>query len=206
MNFDLPEEVDILRSTVREFAENEIAPKAQELDEKEEFSYEITMKMADLGLFGIFVSEECGGKGMNYLSYVVAVEELARVDSSQAATIAAANSLGIGPIYYFGSEEQKRKYLPGLCKGERLWAFGLTEPDAGSDAGATRTTAVLDGDEWVINGSKIFITNSAMDITWGVTLQVVTEKKEGGRNELSCILVENGSPGFGVRPMKNKMM
>ncbi|MBE9593933.1 MAG: acyl-CoA dehydrogenase family protein, partial [Proteobacteria bacterium] len=159
MDFSLSMEHEILRKSVRDFAENEIKPVARELDEKEEFSYETMKAMAELGLFGIFVSEEYGGQEMDYVSYIIATEEIARVDGSHAATVAAGNSLGIGPLYYYGNEEQKKKYLPKACRGETLWAFGLTEPNAGSDAGNTQTTAVLDGDEWVINGSKIFITN-----------------------------------------------
>jgi short/branched chain acyl-CoA dehydrogenase len=162
--------------------------------------------MADLGLFGMFVSEAYGGQGLDYISYIIAVEEIARVDGSHAATIAAGNSLGIGPLYYYASEEQKRKYLPKLCSGEMLWGFGLTEPNAGSDAGNTQTTAVLDGNEWVINGSKIFITNASTDITAGVTVLARTGVRENGKKELSCILVETGTKGFEARPMHGKLM
>ncbi len=206
MDFSLSMEHEILRKTVRDFAENEIRPVARELDEKEEFSYETMAKMADLGLFGMFVSEEYGGQGMDYLAYIIAVEELARVDGSHAATVAAGNSLGIGPLYYFGNEEQKRKYLPSLCKGETLWAFGLTEPNAGSDASNSRTTAILDGDHWIINGSKIFITNASTKISKGVTALCRTGTRPDGRPELSCILVETGTPGYEARVMKGKMM
>jgi alkylation response protein AidB-like acyl-CoA dehydrogenase len=206
MDFSLTMEQEILRKSVRDFAEKEIKPRARELDEKEEFSYETCRAMADLGLFGMFVSEEFGGQGLDYISYIIAVEEIARVDGSHAATIAAGNSLGIGPLYYYGSEEQKRKFLPKLCSGELLWGFGLTEPDAGSDAGNTRTTAVLDGDEWVINGSKIFITNASTRITGGVTVLVRTGERDGGKKELSCILVEAGTKGFEARPMHGKLM
>ncbi|MEW5722443.1 MAG: acyl-CoA dehydrogenase family protein [Thermodesulfobacteriota bacterium] len=206
MDFELTMEQEILRKSVRDFAEKEIAPVARELDEKEEFSYETTRAMAELGLFGMFVSEEYGGQAMDYLSYIIATEEVARVDGSHAATVAAANSLGIGPIYYFGDEEQKRKYLPALCSGEALWGFGLTEPNAGSDAGNTRTVAVDDGDSFVINGSKIFITNASTDISRGVTVMCQTGKREDGRKELSCILVEHGTPGFEARPMHGKLM
>ncbi|KKM75695.1 hypothetical protein LCGC14_1387630 [marine sediment metagenome] len=157
MDFTLSTEQEILRESVRSFAEKEIKPVAAELDRKEEFSYETMQKMGELGLFGIFVSEAYGGQGMDYLSYIIATEEIARIDGSHAATVAAENSLGIGPIYYFGNENQKRKYLPKLCSGEALWGFGLTEPNAGSDAANTATRAVLDGDQWVINGSKTFI-------------------------------------------------
>ena len=206
MDFDLTMEQEILRRSVREFAEKEIRPVARELDEREEFSYDTMHAMAELGLFGMFVPEEYGGQEMDYLSYIIATEELARVDGSHAATVAAGNSLGIGPLYYFGSEEQKKKYLPRLCSGEGLWGFGLTEPNAGSDSAATRTNAVPDGEEWVINGSKIFITNASTDITLGVTVLCQTGMRDDGRKELSCILVENGTPGFEARQMHGKMM
>jgi alkylation response protein AidB-like acyl-CoA dehydrogenase len=143
---------------------------------------------------------------MDYLSYIIAVEEIARVDGSQAATIAAANSLGIGPIYYFGTEAQKRKYLPPLCRGEGLWGFGLTEPTAGSDAGGSKTMAVRDGNEWILNGSKIFITNAACEMTMGVTVQAVTGTRDSGRPEYTCFLVEHGTPGFRAVEMHRKMM
>ncbi len=206
MDFELSMEQEILRKTVRDFAEKEIAPVARELDEKEEFSLETCRAMGELGLFGMVVDEAYGGQGMDYVSYIIAVEELARVDGSHAATIAAGNSLGIGPIYYYGSEEQKKKYLPDLCTGKALWGFGLTEPGAGSDAGGARTTAVLDGNQWVINGSKIFITNASSPISRGVTVMAQTGKREGGRPELSCILVEHGTPGFEAREMHGKLM
>ena len=206
MDFSLSMEQEILRNSVRDFAEKEIKPLAVELDQKEEFSYETMGKMADLGLFGMFVSEKYGGQGMDYLSYIIATEEIARVDGSHAATVAAGNSLGIGPLYYFGNEEQKERYLPKLCSGEALWGFGLTEPNAGSDAGNSKTTAVLDGDEWVINGSKIFITNASTKLTSGVTSLCRTGTREDGRQELSCILVEAGTPGFEAREMHGKMM
>jgi alkylation response protein AidB-like acyl-CoA dehydrogenase len=206
MDFSLSMEQKMLRESVRSFAEKEIGPVARQLDETETFSYEITRAMGDLGLFGIFVSEKYGGQELDYLSYIIAVEELARVDASQAATVAAANSLGIGPIYYFGSEEQRRKYLPRLCAGEMLWGFGLTEPNAGSDAGACQTHAVLDGDTWVINGSKTFITNASTDISGGITVMASTGKGDHGRKELSCLLVETGTPGYTAKPMDGKMM
>jgi short-chain 2-methylacyl-CoA dehydrogenase len=174
MNFDLSSEHKLLRATVRAFTEKEIKPVASYLDEKEEFSQELTQRMGEMGLFGILFPEEYRGQGLDYLSYIIAVEELARIDGSQAATLAAGVSLGICPIYYFGNETQKKKYLPKLCSGEMLWGFGLTEPNAGSDAGNSNTTAVLDGNEWVINGQKIFITNGASEITAGVTVQAVT--------------------------------
>jgi len=206
MDYTLSTEQEILRESVRSFAENEIKPVAQELDEKEEFSYETMQKMAELGLFGIFVSEQYGGQGMDYVSYIIAVEEIARIDGSHAATVAAENSLGIGPLYYFGSEEQKKKYIPKLCKGETLWGFGLTEPNAGSDASNSQTSAVLDGNEWVINGSKIFITNAAAKITAGSTVLCRTGTRDDGRPELSCIIVEAGTPGYTAKEMHGKMM
>ena len=206
MDFNLSTEQEILRDSVRAFAEKEINPVARQLDKQERFSYETMGKMAELGLFGIVVSEAYGGQGMDYLSYIIAVEEIARVDGSHAATVAAENSLGIGPIYYFGSEAQKRKYLPVLCRGEALWGFGLTEPNAGSDASNTRTTAILDGDEWVLNGSKIFITNASTEISRGVTVLCRTGLRRDGKPELSSILVENGTPGYTAKPMHDKMM
>ncbi|MFZ7127971.1 MAG: acyl-CoA dehydrogenase family protein [Desulfobacterales bacterium] len=206
MDFDLTREQEMIRKEVRHFAEKEIAPVAVELDESEAFSEDITRKMGEIGLFGMFVPDAYDGQQMDYLSYIIAVEEIARVDGSQAATIAAGNSLGIGPIYYFGSEEQKRKYLPPLCRGEGLWGFGLTEPTAGSDAGGSKTGAVRDGSDWVINGSKIFITNAACAMSMGVTVQAVTGTREDGRPEYTCFLVEHGTRGFKAVPMHKKMM
>ena len=206
MDFDLSREQEMIRREVRKFARSEIAPIAAELDEKEEFSSELTKKMGEIGLFGMFVSEEYEGQGLDYLSYIIAVEEIARVDGSQAATIAAGNSLGIGPIYYFGTEKQKRKFLPTLCSGKGLWGFGLTEPTAGSDAGGSKTTAVADGNEWVLNGSKIFITNAACELSMGVTVQAVTGTRPNGKPEYTCFLVEHGTPGFKALPMHKKMM
>jgi len=206
MDFSLSTDQEILRNSVRKFAEQEIKPVARELDNNEEFSYETMQKMAELGLFGIFVSEKYGGQGMDYISYIIATEEIARIDGSHAATVAAENSLGIGPIYYFGNDDQKQKYLPKLCSGEALWGFGLTEANAGSDAANANTTAVLDGNEWIINGSKVFITNASTDISAGVTVLCRTGTRDDGRPELSCILVETGSPGYTTKVMHNKMM
>jgi short/branched chain acyl-CoA dehydrogenase len=206
LNFDLTEEQQILRDSVRDFAENEIKPVAEELDRDEEFSLDLVKKMASMGLFGMFVSEEYGGSDAGYLSYVIAVEELARIDGSAAATVAAANSLGIGPIYYYGNDEQKKEWLPRLCSGEVLASFGLTEPNAGSDAGATQTTAELKAGEWIINGSKIFITNSASPISGIIVVQAKTGETENGKNELSCILVPNYTPGVTAKEMHGKMM
>ncbi|MFO7861741.1 MAG: acyl-CoA dehydrogenase family protein [Desulfosalsimonas sp.] len=206
MDFDLTTEQEMIRKEIRKFAEKQIGPVAAELDDQEAFSSELTRKMGDIGLFGMFVSEKFGGQELDYISYIIAVEEIARVDGSQAATVAAGNSLGIGPIHYFGTPEQKGKYLPKLCAGEALWGFGLTEPTAGSDAGGTRTTAVKDGNEWVINGSKIFITNAACEMSMGVTVQAVTGQRDDGRPEYTCFLVEHGTRGFVAKPMHKKMM
>lgn len=205
MNFDLTEEQNLIRETVREFAEREIRPVAKELDENAEFSHDLTRKMGELGLFGMYLPEKYGGQGLDYLSYIIAVEEISRIDSSQAATLAAHNSLGIGPLYYYGTEEQKMKYLPQLCTGEALWGFGLTEPDAGSDSRGTKTKAHLENGQWVINGSKIFITNGSVDISIGSTVQAVTGDKDG-RKEYTCIIVDKDTPGFTRRAMHGKML
>jgi short/branched chain acyl-CoA dehydrogenase len=201
----ITEQHELIRKTVRDFSERVIKPVARELDEKEEFSEEITAQMGELGLFGMCVSEEYGGQNMDMLSYIIAVEELARVDGSQAATLAAHNSLGIAPIQEFGTDEQKKKYLPGLCSGKELWAFGLTEPEAGSDSRGTKTTAKLVNGQWIINGSKIFTTNGSVDISSGVTVQAISGIK-GGKKEFTTILVEKDTPGFTRRTMHNKMM
>ena len=205
MDFSVKPEHELIRKTVREFAEREIKPLAKELDENSRFSIELTKKMGDLGLFGMYLPEKYGGMNMDVLSYIIAVEEIARIDSSQAATLAAHNSLGIGPLYYYGTEEQKMKYLPPLCTGDALWAFGLTEPDAGSDSRGTKTKAFLDNDEWVIDGSKIFITNAASDISMGCTAQVVTDTKNE-EMRFTTIIVEKGTKGYKTVPMHGKMM
>ncbi|NOX18074.1 MAG: acyl-CoA dehydrogenase [Chlorobi bacterium] len=205
MDFNLSDEQKLIRNTVRDFAENEIKPVASELEDSETFSYELTKRMGELGLFGMYLPEKYGGQEMDTLSYIIAVEELARVDGSQAATLAAHNSLGIGPLYYYGTEEQKEKYLPKLCSGEALWAFGLTEPNAGSDSRGTKTNAKLEDGNWIINGSKIFITNGATDISLGCTVQAITGEKDG-RKEYSTIIVEQDTPGFKAIPMHRKMM
>ena len=206
INFDLSDEQEELRSSVRKFAEGEIKPRAIELDEKEEFSVEITRAMGEMGFFSFLIPEEYGGVNDGYLSYVLIVEELARIDGSQAATVAAGNSLGIGPIVYFGSDEQKERWLPDLATGEALAGFGLTEPGAGSDAGGSKTKAVRDGSDWILNGSKIFITNAATELTSVVTVQAVTGIKENGKKEYTCFLVPAGTPGFTAKPMHGKMM
>jgi short/branched chain acyl-CoA dehydrogenase len=199
MDFDLPDHHRMMRETVRDFADNEIAPVAEELDREHRFPYEIVKRLAELDLMGIPFPEEYGGAGGDSLAYAVAVEELARVDSSVAITVCAHTSLGTQPIYLFGSEEQKREWMPQLCSGERLGAFGLTEPEAGSDAGNTKTRAELDGDEWVINGSKQFITNAGTEISGLVVITAVTARTGGDgtdAREISNILVPNGTPGY----------
>src|SRR5438094_6743559 len=198
MNFDLDHEHDLVRSTVREFAEQRVAPVAEELDRESRFPYDIVAELAELGLMGMTIPEEYGGAGTDTLSYAIAIEELTRVDSSVAITVAAHHSLGTLPIFYFGSEEQKQRWLPELAAGRKLSAFGLTEPGAGSDAGATRTHAELRDGEWVVNGSKIFITNAGTDITACVTITANT-----GEDEISNIIVPNGTPGYEIsKPMK----
>ena len=206
MNFELSQEQELLKQMVRDFAEAEIAPKIEQLDRDEEFSVEITKKMGELGLFGMTQSPEDGGQGLDHLSYVMVIEELARVDASHAATVAAENSLGIGPIANFGNAAQKKKYLPDLTAGRKLWGFGLTEANAGSDAGGSQTTAELKNGKWVINGSKIFITNAANPLTAGVTVQAITGKDAQGKPEFSCIIVEQGSKGYTAREMHHKLV
>lgn len=205
MDFALPEMHQQLRNAVRAFAEGEIAPKARELDKKEEFSEDLTRAMGQLGLFGIVLPEAYGGHGMDYLAYAIACEEIARVDGSHAATVTAHNSLGIGPLYYFGNDAQKKKYIPQLCTGDKLWAFGLTEPNAGSDSRGSKTTAKKVDGGWVINGSKIFITN-ANRMNAGITVQAVTGSKGEGNPELSCFIVEAGTKGLTAKSMHGKVM
>ncbi|WP_409494077.1 acyl-CoA dehydrogenase family protein [Amycolatopsis sp. cmx-11-12] len=205
IDFRLDDEYEALRKTVEEFARSEVAPVIGDLYEREEFPYEIVAKMAEMGLFGLPFPEEYGGMGGDYFALCLTLEELARVDSSVAITVEAGVSLGAMPIYRFGTEEQKEKWLPELCAGTALGAFGLTEPGGGSDAGATRTRAKLDGDTWVINGSKSFITNSGTDITKLVTVTAVTDVKENGRKEISAIIVPSGTPGFAVAPKYSKV-
>src|SRR5215208_5677494 len=195
MNFGLTDEQRLLRDTVRDFAQREVKPVAEELDRTKSFPYEIVGKLADLGLMGIPFPEEYGGGGAETLSYALAIEELARVDSSVCITVAAHTSLGTMPIHLWGTDEQKSEWLPELCSGRKLAAFGLTEPEAGSNAGATRTTAELDDGEWVVNGAKQFITNSGTDVTGCVTITAVTGRSNG-RKEISNLIVPNGTPGY----------
>jgi alkylation response protein AidB-like acyl-CoA dehydrogenase len=194
-----------LRLLVRNFAENEVKPVILELDEKEVFSVDLVKKMGQLGLLGMHISKKYGGRDQDYLAYIIAVEELARIDSSVAATLAAHNSLGIGPIYEYGTEDQKNKYLPGLCSGEKIWAFGLTEKHAGSDSQGVETRAELMDGRWHINGAKTFITNSASEISAGVTIEAITGVS-GGKNELSAILVDRETEGFSRKPIKGKFV
>jgi alkylation response protein AidB-like acyl-CoA dehydrogenase len=196
MEFGLSDDHRLLRDTVRDFAQGEIAPVAEELDRTHSFPYEIVRRLGELDLMGIPYPEEYGGAGGDSLGYALAVEELTRVDSSVAITVCAHTSLGTQPLYLFGSEEQKQRYLPRLCRGEMLGAFGLTEPEAGSDAGNTQTRAVLEDGEWVINGAKQFITNAGTDISGLVVITAVTGTGDGDRKEISNILVENGTPGY----------
>ncbi len=195
-----------LREWVRAFAEKEIKPVARELDEKSGFSTELTGRMFDMGLLRINLSEAYGGLGMDTLSYIIAVEELARVDGSQAATVAAHNSLGIAPIVNYGTEEQKERFLPKLTSGKKLWAFGLTEPNAGSDSNNTETTATLEGGKWTINGQKIYITNISSVMSGGITVQAVTGERTKGMKELSVILVDRETPGYLTEVIQSKMM
>ncbi|MCX4454262.1 acyl-CoA dehydrogenase family protein [Streptomyces sp. NPDC059837] len=207
MDHRLSPELEELRRTVEEFAHDVVAPKIGDFYERHEFPYEIVREMGRMGLFGLPFPEEYGGMGGDYLALGIALEELARVDSSVAITLEAGVSLGAMPIHLFGTEAQKREWLPRLCSGEILGAFGLTEPDGGSDAGATRTTARLDPDtnEWVINGSKCFITNSGTDITGLVTVTAVTGRGPGGKPLISAIIVPSGTPGFTVAAPYSKV-
>src|SRR5438105_12281849 len=200
MNFDLTDEQRDIRRLVRDFADGEVRPVAEELDREKRFPYEIVEKLAGLGLMGIPYPQEYGGGGADNLSYAIAIEELARVDSSVAITVAAHTSLGTWPIYQFGDERQKAEWLPDLCSGRRLAAFGLTEPEAGSDAGNTRTVAREDDGEWVIDGAKQFITNAGTDISGLVTITART-----GEDEISNLIVPTGTPGYGAGEPYRKM-
>jgi alkylation response protein AidB-like acyl-CoA dehydrogenase len=195
MDFDLTDEQRLLRDTVRDFARQEVGPVAEELDRTKSFPYELVAKMGELGLMGIPFPEEYGGGGADTLAYALAVEELTRIDSSVAITMAAHTSLGTMPIHLWGTDEQKDDWLPQLCSGKKLAAFGLTEPEAGSDAGNTQTRATLEGGEWVVNGAKQFITNTGTDISGCVTITAVTGRDDG-QKEISNIIVPNGTPGY----------
>jgi alkylation response protein AidB-like acyl-CoA dehydrogenase len=204
VDFELSDEQRLLRDTVREFALAEVKPVAEELDREKRFPYEIVEKLGGLGLMGIPFPQEYGGGGADTLSYVLAVEELARVDSSVCITMAAHTSLGTMPIYLWGTDEQKSEWLPQLCTGKRLASFGLTEPEAGSDAGNVRTTARLEDGEWVVNGAKQFITNSGTDISGCVAITAVTGEADGCK-EISNLIVPTGTPGYEVGEAYRKM-
>src|ERR671916_2410178 len=195
MDFDLSPDHDLIRRTVRDFAEQEVAPVAEELDREKRFPYEIVAKLGELGLMGIPFPEEYGGAGGDSLAYALAVEELTRVDSSVAITMCAHTSLGTQPVYLFGSDEQKQRLMPDLCAGSKLGAFGLTEPEAGSDAGNTKTRARLEDGEWVVDGAKQFITNAGTTISGHVAITAVTGEADG-RPEISNLIVRNGTPGY----------
>lgn len=205
LDFRLPSEYEDLRKTVEEFARDEVAPVIGDYYERCEFPYPIVAKMGAMGLLGLPFPEEHGGMGGDYFALCLTLEELARVDSSIAITVEAATSLGAMPIYRFGTDEQKAEWLPSLTSGQKLGAFGLTEPGSGSDAGALATTARLEGDEWVINGTKAFITNSGTDITGLVTVAAVTGTLPDGRKEISSIIVPSGTPGFTVSKKYSKV-
>jgi short/branched chain acyl-CoA dehydrogenase len=200
VDFDVSEEHELLRRTVRDFADERIAPVAEELDREHRFPYDLVAQLAEIGLMGIPIPEEHGGGGGDTLSYAIAIEELTRVDSSVAITVAAHTSLGTMPILLFGTAEQKEAWLPDLASGRKLAAFGLTEPEAGSDAGATRTTAELRDGRWIVNGSKIFITNAGTDISACVTITART-----GEGEISNLIIPTGTEGFDVSAHMRKM-
>jgi short-chain 2-methylacyl-CoA dehydrogenase len=204
MDFELTDEQRLLRDTVRDFARQEVAPVAEELDRTHSFPYELVAKMGELGLMGIPFPEEYGGGGADTLTYALAVEELTRVDSSVAITMAAHTSLGTMPIHLWGTDEQKDDWLPELCSGRKLGAFGLTEPEAGSDAGNTQTRATLEDGQWVVNGAKQFITNSGTEISACVTITAVTGQSDGTK-EISNIIVPNGTPGYAIGEPYRKM-
>jgi short-chain 2-methylacyl-CoA dehydrogenase len=204
MDFELSDEQRHIRSTVRDFAQQVIAPSAPQYDESGDFPYDWVRGMGQLGLFALPFPESVGGAGGDFLSYCLAMEEIARADASAAITLEAAVSLGITPLVKFGSREQQQRWLPPLLRGEQLWAFGLTEAEAGSDAAGTQTRARLDGDHWVINGRKVFITNAGTDISAGVTLTAVTGEVNGER-EISTIAVERGTPGYTQAPKYRKL-
>ncbi len=200
MNYELSEEQELLRRTVREFAQTRVGPVAEELDRESRFPYDLVAEMGELGLMGIPVPEQYGGAGADTIAYALAIEELTRIDSSVAITVAAHTSLGTMPIALYGSDEQKQEWLPRLASGKGLAAFGLTEPEAGSDAGATKTRAELRNGSWIVNGSKMFITNAGTDISACVTIVART-----GEHEVSNIIVPNGAPGYELSPPLQKL-
>ena len=205
MNFDLTDEQKAIQSLARDFARGEVAPRAEEMDREEAFPYDLVRKMADLGFMGLPFPEKYGGSGADTVSYALAVMEIARIDASTAITMAAHVSLGASPFYLFGTEEQKQKYLVPLAQGKMLWAFGLTEPGAGSDAGNVATKAQLRDGKWIVNGTKAFITNSGTDMSGGTTITAVTGSRPDGRKEISNLIVPQATPGF-TRSKKYKKM
>ena len=206
MDFELSDEQRAVRDLCRDFAKEVVAPAAEELDRKHRFPYEIVRQMGEMGLFGLPFGEEWGGAGGDFLSYCLAIEEIGRADAGVGITLEAAVSLGTAPIHDFGTREQKERWLPDLLAGRKLWAFGLTEPGAGSDAGATRTRAELRDGQWIVNGAKQFITNSGTDISAGVTITAVTARQQRApRGEISAILVPADSPGYTVLPAYRKL-
>ena len=196
MNFDLTDEQKAIQSLARDFAQNEVKPRAEHMDREEAFPYELVTKMGELGFMGLPFPEQYGGAGGDTVSYALAVMEIARADASTAITMAAHVSLGATPFYLFGTEEQKQKYLVPLAQGKMLWGFGLTEPNAGSDAGNVQTKAELKDGRWTINGTKAFITNSGTDVTGGTTITAVTGRRSDGSREISNIIVPQDTPGF----------
>ncbi|HXA29121.1 MAG TPA: acyl-CoA dehydrogenase family protein [Candidatus Angelobacter sp.] len=205
MNFDLTDEQRAVRDVARDFAQGEVVPKAAHYDETGEFPYDLVAGMGRLGLFALPFPESEGGAGGDFISYCLAMEEIARADAALAITLEAAVSLGISPFVHFGTAEQKEKHLPQLLSGERLWAFGLTEPEAGSDAGGTQSRAVRDGDGWVINGRKAFITNAGTEISAGVTMTAVTGTDAAGGKQITAFAVERGTPGYTQAPKYRKL-
>jgi short-chain 2-methylacyl-CoA dehydrogenase len=205
MDFSLNEEQAAIRETCRDFAEQEIKPRAEEMDRTGEFPYDIVRKMGELGLLGLPFPEEYGGAGADFLSYCIAIEEISRGDVSVGITMEAHTSLGASPFYLYGSKQQKEQYLVPLARGEKLWAFGLTEPGAGSDSGGTQTRAVLRDGDWHINGSKAFITNAGTDMTGGVTITAVTGRRPDKRNEITNIIVPRETPGYFIGNAYKKM-
>ncbi len=205
MNFDLTDDQKAIQRLARDFAQNEVRPRAEEMDREEAFPYDLVAQMAELGFMGLPFPEEYGGSGADTVSYALAVMEIARVDASTAITMAAHISLGASPFYLFGTEEQKQRYLVPLAQGKMLWGFGLTEPNAGSDAGNVQTKARLEGGKWVINGTKAFITNSGTTISGGTTITAATGTRADGKPEISNLIVPQDTPGF-TRSKKYKKM
>jgi short-chain 2-methylacyl-CoA dehydrogenase len=205
VDFELSSEQQAIRDTCRDFAREVVAPAAEELDRESKFGYDVVRQMGELGLFGLPFSQEFGGAGADFLSLCIAIEEISRADTGVGITLEAAVCLGASPIYEFGSKEQKERWLPDLLAGRKLWAFGLTEPGAGSDAGATKTRAEVRDGKWVINGSKQFITNCGTDISAGVTVTAVTGKSNGSRPEISALMIPKGTPGYHVQASYRKL-